>query len=428
MRQGSGVYLRGGTWWLDFRHQGKRHIVKIGSFKNKSAAVELANVERVKILRGERGIGPKRERVTLDEFVESLKGGIASKLKPWAERLAKRTLAGYTQYLRLYISPSLGKVALEDITWKQVLTLLQKLEVNERLGHNTLVHVRACLSTILTDAVSCDLLSLNPLLGQQRKANRKHRQETVDVPSPLNEEEMARFEETIRRLRATGWRLRSPYAVLFLVQPHCGLRPSEARALKVTDIDFIGKRLWVERAMEDGDKEVKPCKTYEQRWVDLNSTILRYLEEYVTWLKAEAIAAGHSAEWLFPSEQWTFIAYRNSARAFYTVCAEAHLSGRSQYDLRHTYASLLLSKCAAPGYVQKQMGHKTLDMTLRVYANYVKAGDVRYCELICGTTERSAEDKIGLVFPDAMPKADMTSGHAPRNHAKVQAGPRSSVG
>jgi len=190
------------------------------------ARIELSNKQR----RGAVKQSVSAQRVTLDEFVEMLEVGVPGKLKPWGERLAKRTLSGYLKYLRLYISPTLGKLPLTDITWKTVLDLLQKLEVDERLGHNTLIHVRACLSTILTDAVSCGLLSLNPILGQQRKANRKHRQETVDPARPFNEEEKTRFEQTIRQLRATGWRLRPSYAVLLLVQLHCGLRPSEARA------------------------------------------------------------------------------------------------------------------------------------------------------------------------------------------------------
>ena len=129
-------------------------------------------------------------------------------------------------------------------------------------------------------------------------------------------------------------------------------------------------------------------------------------------------AAGRTVEWLFPSENWTFITYRNSARTFYTVCAEAQLSGRSQYDLRHSYASLLLSKCAAPGYVQKQMGHKTLDMTLRVYADYVKVGDVRYCELLCRL------DSTGIVAAESLPTKLTPSPIFAIN----QASPRSSVG
>ena len=76
-----------------------------------------------------------------------------------------------------------------------------------------LIHVRRCLATMLTDAVSCGRLSLNPILEYQRKANSKHRPDTVDPARPFTENEKARFQDAIRRLRSTGWRLRPSYAV-----------------------------------------------------------------------------------------------------------------------------------------------------------------------------------------------------------------------
>ncbi len=30
-RRGDGIYLRGRTWWLDFRHDGKRYVVRFGT-------------------------------------------------------------------------------------------------------------------------------------------------------------------------------------------------------------------------------------------------------------------------------------------------------------------------------------------------------------------------------------------------------------
>lgn len=30
-RRGDGIYLRGKTWWLDFRHNGKRYVVRFGT-------------------------------------------------------------------------------------------------------------------------------------------------------------------------------------------------------------------------------------------------------------------------------------------------------------------------------------------------------------------------------------------------------------
>ena len=56
-RRGDGIYLRGRTWWLDFLHEGKRHVVRIGKGINRTAAGEIARVQRAAILKGEVGIG-----------------------------------------------------------------------------------------------------------------------------------------------------------------------------------------------------------------------------------------------------------------------------------------------------------------------------------------------------------------------------------
>ncbi len=337
------------------------------------------------------------QRITLDTFVASLQNGIPGKLKPWHERLAKRTVSTYTQYLRLYILPTFGKTALADITWDKTLDLLQKLEVDEKLGHHTLTHVRACLSTVLTDAVTARLLKHNPLLGQRRKVSKKHRADTIQPKRPLDWAQKAKFQATIEKLLATGWRLRQSYAMHFLLQLHCGLRPSESAALKLADVDFEGSRLHVQRALDE-DGTVKATKNNEQRWVDLNPWIKDRLKSYVTWLEAEAIAAGRPVEWLLPSEAWTFLNERNARRAFDAICEEANktddgikLEGHSPYDLRHTFASLQLSAGADPAYVSYQMGHANTEITLTVYTKWVRTEGRRFVDVL------AREDSLGIV-------------------------------
>jgi hypothetical protein len=41
-RRGDGIYLRGRTWWLDFMHDGKRHVVRLGKNISRTVAGELA--------------------------------------------------------------------------------------------------------------------------------------------------------------------------------------------------------------------------------------------------------------------------------------------------------------------------------------------------------------------------------------------------
>ena len=43
-RRGDGIYLRGNTWWLDFRHDGRRHVTRLGKGINRTVAREIASV------------------------------------------------------------------------------------------------------------------------------------------------------------------------------------------------------------------------------------------------------------------------------------------------------------------------------------------------------------------------------------------------
>ena len=69
-RRGDGIYSRGRTWWLDFRHEGKRHIVRLGKGINRTVARELAGIKRAEILKGEVGIGQKRKNILFDKAAE----------------------------------------------------------------------------------------------------------------------------------------------------------------------------------------------------------------------------------------------------------------------------------------------------------------------------------------------------------------------
>ena len=63
-RRGDGIYQRGKTWWLDFRHDGQRHVARLGKGINRTVAGELASVKRAAILKGEAGIGGKKRKDT----------------------------------------------------------------------------------------------------------------------------------------------------------------------------------------------------------------------------------------------------------------------------------------------------------------------------------------------------------------------------
>ena len=44
---------------------------------------------------------------------------------------------------------------------------------------------------------------------------------------------------------------------------------------------------------------------------------------------------------------------------------------RHPHDLRHTYATILLMAHISPAYVQKQLGHHSISMTVDIYGHWI---------------------------------------------------------
>src|SRR5690349_5498995 len=97
-RRGDAIYLRGRTWWLDFRHSGTRHAIRLGTNISRTVAKDLASVKRGLILKGEAGIGKKRKDVQFEKAKQAFLDWAKTNKRP-------RTLRVYRQQLdRLSLS------------------------------------------------------------------------------------------------------------------------------------------------------------------------------------------------------------------------------------------------------------------------------------------------------------------------------------
>ncbi len=73
-------------------------------------------------------------------------------------------------------------------------------------------------------------------------------------------------------------------------------------------------------------------------------------------------------------------------RSFKPLLERAGLPNIRFHDLRHTHATLLLSKGANPKVVQERLGHATVSITLDVYAHVIPS------------MQQDATDKLNSLF------------------------------
>jgi integrase len=75
--------------------------------------------------------------------------------------------------------------------------------------------------------------------------------------------------------------------------------------------------------------------------------------------------------WLFTTPQGTQIDPSNLRKLFNRLLVDAKLRRVRFHDLRHTFASLLLSQGKSPAYVKEQMGHSSIQVTVDIYGHLI---------------------------------------------------------
>ena len=116
--------------------------------------------------------------------------------------------------------------------------------------------------------------------------------------------------------------------------------------------------------------------------MDLSDGLLSELKSYLMLRKAEDVVQGKESKWLFPSETGSLLDESHVVRAFHRVLDKAGLPRFRVYDLRHTFASLLLSSNVPLLYVSQQLGHSKPTITLKYYARWIPSGQVNRVNIL----------------------------------------------
>ncbi len=308
------------------------------------------------------GVVPPGPRETVARFLGTWLEGARQRLRP-------RTWDRYEEHVRLQLVPEVGRVPLSRLSPPDVqhadAALLQR-----GLAPATVRRAHATLRAALQDALRWRLIASNPAA-------------LVSPPRVPQREMKALGPEEARALlqAAQGTHLEA----LWVLAITAGLRQGELLALRWDDVDLGGGSVKVTgtlarvRREARADGETKTCQVIatpktarSRRRVEIGtlavdalrahrrSQVGERLRSANLWTDKGLVFCGPTGGFLQP------VSVSGELRRLLTA---AGLPIIRFHDLRHTAATLLLSRDVNPKKVSEMLGHSTVAITLDTYSH-----------------------------------------------------------
>ena len=116
-------------------------------------------------------------------------------------------------------------------------------------------------------------------------------------------------------------------------------------------------------------RETTP-KNHKPRRVDMSQQLREALKEVKEFRQLDAMAKGVSLpEWVFLSPMGSRWDERNLRWCWEKCLETSGLRHVRFHDLRHSYASHLIDLSAHSKYIQEQLGHSSIQVTMDIYGH-----------------------------------------------------------
>jgi len=292
--------------------------------------------------------------LTVEDYIERwLKDSVRDTVR-------QSTYETYEYMTYPHIVPALGRIKLKALTPVHVRSFYRE-KLDAGLSSATVRKIHSVLQKALDQAVSDGLIPRNAAKGIKLPQGK-----TKEI-RPLSPDEVGTLLEAAR-----GDRLEA----LYVLAIHTGLREGELLALRWEDVDLEGAVLRVSQTLtRDGGKvSVGPPKTKNsRRTVSLTERAVEVLRGHLTRQLEEMERVGslyRPGGLVFANEVGGIINPSNLRNLSLKALLErAGLPPIRFHDLRHTCATLMLSKNVNPKVASEMLGHSTIAITLDTYSH-----------------------------------------------------------
>jgi len=302
-------------------------------------------------------LDPALKRTAVADFLNEWLNDLTGRVRP-------RTAARYEQLVRCHIVPRLGRTRLDQLRPAQIRTMLTDAQ-NAGLAPRTVLHIYRVLGTALRQARRDGMISVNPI--DAVRAPRAPRVE-LKVPSP----------DEIRKLIRTA---RPDFRPIIQIAVWTGVRRGELLALRWREVDLEGSRIRVTGSLQrarDRDTgattlvRTEPKSAESWRSVALPPSAITTLRQLRTQQGERRLRFGEAwneTDLVFDRGDGAPMPPEEVSRRFKETARRAGLPDTRFHDLRHGFATTLLTAGVHPKVVSEALGHTSVAFTLTVYSH-----------------------------------------------------------
>lgn len=361
---------RKGKWWVFVNHRGKRKAKCVGA---REGAERVAERVQKMLATGTVQITPTNHDTTVPLFKDYAKSWLRQHRH--VAGIRENTATWYQNILDWYLLPTFGEKPLNAITRASVRELVARLREGgsimrpgKGLKPSSVGRMIAPLRILMESAVEDGYIQINPA-ARMGKWNR--RPDAADTCDPFDREELEAITITAREHVPILW----PLVGLWTLT---GMRAGEVFGLQWRDIDLDAGAVIVRRTFSRGRLGM-PKTRGSHRVVNILHplladpwAVLQDLRALRSVRETEAAVAGRGLD------AGAFVFRRPDGRPWTSIggpwrrcLALASVRYRNPEQLRHTFASTLLSRGEALLYVQEQGGWANASTVLTFYSRWI---------------------------------------------------------
>jgi integrase len=276
------------------------------------------------------------------------------------ENIKGSTLNSYLSIFEKHIEPEFKNMGMQAISAAEINTFRAKL-LKKGLSKKTVRNILNLLSKIFADAVDDQYLRHLPVI-KKPVVPRKRKGRALQP---------AEIQGLLANAETDETRLIILTAVL------TGMRRAELFGLRWEDVDFKNDVLHVRQALYwRYGKHIRPAEgelfTFEtpkseasMREIDLSPTLKAELRQrYLTSRKSGLVFQTADGRPMDPNGF--------QKKEFTNAVIAAQIGKARFHDLRHTYGSMKIEQGENIYYVQRQMGHSSIQVTIDVYGHLLE--------------------------------------------------------